>query len=101
MENQMLTYTARAVKALRSSRFPFWVAVIFMLVCAQSLVAQGNITFTLSKSSNGTSPIPSGQPFTYTLTYGWSGGAPGTLTITDAVPAELDVISTLPGSPSG
>jgi len=69
-----------------------------MLGCAQSLTAQ-NITFTLSKSSDAPSPIPSGQAFTYTLTYGWSGGAPGTLTITDVIPSSLDIISTLPGSP--
>jgi uncharacterized repeat protein (TIGR01451 family) len=53
---------------------------------------------TLSKSSNAPNPVPSGQQFTYTLAYGWSGGAPGTLTITDTVPLPLDVISTLPSA---
>jgi hypothetical protein len=43
----MLTNTADGVKARR--RFPLWLSVIFLLVCAHSLVAQGNITFTLSK----------------------------------------------------
>ncbi|HVZ39770.1 MAG TPA: T9SS type A sorting domain-containing protein [Candidatus Kapabacteria bacterium] len=72
---------------------------LLLLVSVQSLTAQGtNISLTLTKSVNATSPVPSGQPFTYTLAYSWSGGAPGTITITDPVPPELDVISTLPAS---
>ncbi|MEI6089207.1 MAG: T9SS type A sorting domain-containing protein [bacterium] len=56
-------------------------------------------TLTISKSNNATNPIASGLAFTYTITYSWSGGAPGTLYITDNVPANLDVISALPTSP--
>ncbi len=39
------------------------------------------------------------MPFTYTITYSWSGGAPGTLYIQDVVPPELQVLSALPSSP--
>ena len=69
---------------------------LLLLCCAGPLLAQQNITLTLSKTHNAPTPVPSGQTFTYTLAYGWSGGAPGTLVITDAVPPELDVLSTLP-----
>jgi uncharacterized repeat protein (TIGR01451 family) len=69
---------------------------LLLFACANTLLAQSNITLTLSKTHNAPTPVPSGQTFTYTLAYGWSGGAPGTLVITDVVPPELDVISTLP-----
>lgn len=61
--------------------------------------ADAAITYTISKSHNAPTPIASGQPFTYTITYSWSGGAPGTLYIQDDVPATLDVLSALPSSP--
>ena len=72
--------------------------LILLLIGASSLVAQQGVTLTLSKSSNAPTPVPSGQPFTYTLAYGWSGGAPGTITIIDTLPPQLDVISTLPSA---
>jgi uncharacterized repeat protein (TIGR01451 family) len=74
------------------------ILAVLLFACVQSLQAQGTITLTLSKAHNAPSPVPSGQPFTYTLAYSWSGGAPGTLTIRDTVDAQLDVISTLPAS---
>ncbi|MEO5931122.1 MAG: hypothetical protein ABIR47_14415 [Candidatus Kapaibacterium sp.] len=72
-----------------------------MCIFAHSLTAQTNgITLTLSKAHNAPTPVPSGQTFTYTLAYGWSGGAPGSLVINDVVPPELDVLSALPGTPT-
>lgn len=61
--------------------------------------AEAAPTFSISKSNNAPNPIESGMPFTYTLTYSWSGGAPGTLYIQDNVPSELEVLSALPSSP--
>ncbi len=72
------------------------IAAVIMIFSANQAWSQN---FTLSKSHNATNPIQSGQPFTYTLTYGWSGGAPGTLYITDTIPSTLDVISAAPGGP--
>ncbi len=87
-----------------SWRLPVLFLISFMVLCVQALVAQQGITVTLTKSHNAPSPVPSGQAFTYTLAYGWSGASswtvatPGTLTIRDTIPPELDIVSTLPGS---
>ncbi len=62
-------------------------------------MASAQPTLTITKSSNAPNPIQTGAPFTYTITYSWSGGAPGTLYITDNVPSTLDVLSALPGNP--
>jgi len=89
------TFTPRACRWHKA--LPLILLLLF--ACMNSLLAQNsNITLTLTKTHNAPTPVPSGQAFTYTLAYGWSGGAPGTLVITDAVPVELDVISTLPSS---
>jgi len=95
--NAMTTASSYGAGALRRWYLPLLLIIGFMVLCAGQLSAQG-ITLTLSKSHNAPTPVPSGQAFTYTLAYGWSGGAPGTLTITDTVPATLDVISTLPSA---
>ncbi len=79
-------------------RFSVLMLIGFLFLSVAPLVAQQGITLTLSKAHNAPSPVPSGQPFTYTLAYGWSGGAPGTIFIRDTVPAGLDVISTLPSA---
>lgn len=75
------------------------VALIFFAILFSAHSVRADISYTISKSNNAPSPVPSGQPFTYTITYSWSGGAPGTIYILDNVPASLDVISALPGSP--
>ncbi len=75
----------------------FSAMLALMFFSPMPLKAQINLTIT--KSNNAPNPVPSGQPFTYTITYSWSGGAPGTLYIVDNVPAALDVLSTLPGAP--
>ena len=62
------------------------------------LPAVAQVTLSLDKTHNAPSPVPSGQTFTYTLAYSWSGGTPGPILITDTVPANLDVISTVPAS---
>ena len=72
----------------------------FSLLVIPTNEAYSQITYSISKSNNAPNPIQSGQPFTYTITYNWSGGAPGTLYITDNVPASLDVLSALPSSPT-
>jgi uncharacterized repeat protein (TIGR01451 family) len=78
-----------------------------VLTCTQAIVARGAVTLTLTKSNDAPNPVPSGQVFTYTLAYSWTGGTgwssttPGTLVITDLVPTALDVISTAPGFPVG
>lgn len=75
-------------------------AVVALLTFMGSAThANAQVNYTISKSHNAPNPIPSGQPFTYTLTYGWSGGAPGTIYITDTIPSTLDVISAAPSSP--
>ena len=61
--------------------------------------ASAQVSYTINKTHNAPTPIQSGQPFTYTITYSWSGGAPGTLYIVDNIPSTLDVISALPSSP--
>lgn len=70
-----------------------------LLFCWASTDAYSQVTLSISKTHNAPNPIPSGQAFTYTITYSWSGGAPGTLYIIDNVPSTLDVISALPGNP--
>lgn len=74
--------------------------ILSFLVCLIIIpeIVQAQITYTISKSNNAPNPIASGQPFTYTITYSWSGGAPGTLYIVDNVPSTLDVLSTLPAT---
>ena len=94
LQKEKRTFGNYSVSSIRLWMMAF--AVYFLLM---PLMAQSQITYTLSKSNNATSPIASGQPFTYTLTYSWSGGAPGSLYIVDNVPATLDVISALPNSP--
>ena len=69
------------------------------MIIAVSSTAFSQVTLTVTKSNNAPNPIPSGQPFTYTIVYSWSGGAPGPLYIVDNVPAGLNVISALPTSP--
>lgn len=59
--------------------------------------AQG-VQISLDKTHNAPNPVPSGQTFTYTLAYSWSGGVPGPLIITDTIPSNLDVISTIPSA---
>ncbi len=83
-------------KATSSSLKLFTLIVIIIGFMSSISNAQ---TLTISKSNNATNPIASGLAFTYTITYSWSGGAPGTLYITDNVPTSLDVISALPTSP--
>ena len=73
--------------------------LLLVLSLFTPLLAVAQVNLTISKTNNAANPIPSGQPFTYTITYSWSGGAPGTLYIVDNVPAVLDVISALPSSP--
>lgn len=81
---------------LKRILYVFVLSMLFLLP-AESMA---EMTYTISKSNNAPNPIATGQPFTYTLTYSWTGGAPGTLYITDNVPADLDVLSALPGSPT-
>jgi uncharacterized repeat protein (TIGR01451 family) len=70
-----------------------------MLGCVPSLLAQTSpITLSLTKSSDAPTPVPSGQQFTYTLVYNWSGGIPGTIIINDVIPPELQVVSTIPAA---
>lgn len=76
-----------------------YVALLLFLVgvLATPAAAQG-VQLSIDKAHNAPNPVPSGQTFTYTLAYSWSGGAPGTLVITDTVPTNLDVLSTVPAS---
>jgi|GEM_PF-1520857 len=98
-----LVTTSGIKRCLRSLLLP--IIVLCMLACTQVAMAQSGMTLTISKSNDAPSPVPSGQVFTYTLTYSWTGGigwstsTPGTLIINDAVPSNLDVISAAPGSP--
>lgn len=71
--------------------------LLLLLVTTGTTVAQSGITLSLSKSADAT-VVPSGQGFTYTLTYTWMGGAPGTIIIRDTVPANLVVTSTIPAA---
>ena len=80
------------------SRILSCMLIIFSLF-ALPIPALSQISLSISKSNNAPTPVQSGQPFTYTITYSWSGGAPGTLYIVDNVPASLDVLSALPGNP--
>ena len=90
--------TIRSRRAPRPGLWRLVPAMLLVWLCmgAATLEAQ---QVTISKTSNAPSPVPSGQAFTYTLTYSWSGGAPASITIADAIDPQLDVISTLPGSP--
>ncbi|GAB5465253.1 MAG: hypothetical protein Kapaf2KO_06890 [Candidatus Kapaibacteriales bacterium] len=73
---------------------------LFSLAILSPSDVKSQITLSLTKSNNAPTPVQTGMPFTYTLTYSWSGGAPGTLYIQDIVPPELDVLSALPTSPA-
>jgi uncharacterized repeat protein (TIGR01451 family) len=80
-------------------KFGLWATAIIIAVFTMTGIAEAQIQLSISKSHNAPNPIQSGAPFTYTITYNWSGGAPGTLYIIDQVPTTLDVLSALPGSP--
>lgn len=83
----------------RSSLIVRTISVVLVLFGCMSITASAQgVQLTLDKTHNAPSPVPSGQTFTYTLAYSWSGGAPGTLVITDQVPPELDVLSTVPAA---
>ncbi len=92
---------------IRRCLLPLMLAIIGLCVLSHTQVAmaQSGMSLTITKTNDAPSPVPSGQVFTYTLAYSWTGGigwsplTPGTLIITDAVPATLDVISAAPGSP--
>lgn len=72
---------------------------VLLLIGTMSITASAQgLQLSLDKTHNAPTPVPSGQTFTYTLAYSWSGGAPGTLIITDQVPPELDVLSTVPAA---
>lgn len=76
-----------------------WAAAMLMAIFMIPSIADAQIQLSISKSNNAPNPIQTGAPFTYTITYSWSGGAPGTLYIMDQVPNTLDLLSALPGSP--
>lgn len=80
-------------------KYYMYLLAVFSLLAIPTNEVYSQITYSISKSNNAPTPIQSGQPFTYTITYNWSGGAPGTLYIQDIVPAALDVLSALPSSP--
>jgi uncharacterized repeat protein (TIGR01451 family) len=71
--------------------------LLFLLLLPAESSAQSPISLSLTKSADATT-LPSGQQFTYTLSYSWSGGAPGTIIIRDTVPSTLTVVSTLPAA---
>ncbi|GEM_PF-2619386 len=98
MFNQIHSYLSGILKTINIHKSKL---ILLILVAAFSipLTAEAQINLSISKTNNAPNPIPSGQPFTYTITYSWSGGAPGTLYIVDNIPASLDVISALPSSP--
>lgn len=89
-------------RCLWSLMFSFIALCVF--ACTQTAMAQ-SVVLTINKTHDAPTPVPSGQVFTYTIAYSWTGGigwstsTPGTLVITDAVPATLDVISAAPGGP--
>src|SRR5687767_2488513 len=61
-------------------RIVFALLLVWLCIGAVTLHAQ---QITLAKTSNAPDPVPSGQAFTYTLTYSWSGGPHSAITITD------------------
>ncbi|MGE5479469.1 MAG: hypothetical protein ACM3U1_03470, partial [Chloroflexota bacterium] len=73
--------------------------IAFIMAISSPSEMFSQIQVSITKSHNAPNPVATGQPFTYTLTYSWSGGAPGTLYIMDAVPNTLDVLSALPSTP--
>lgn len=79
-------------------KYLIYLLAVFSLLAIPN-EAYSQLTYSISKSNNAPNPIKSGQPFTYTITYNWSGGAPGTLYIQDNIPASLEVLSALPSSP--
>lgn len=97
-EVAMTTDVSYRAGGTRQWYLPFLFILGLLFFSMQPLAAQQGITLTLGKSHNAPSPVPSGQAFTYTLAYGWSGGVPGTIIVTDTLPPELDVISTLPAA---
>jgi uncharacterized repeat protein (TIGR01451 family) len=88
-------YTGKSQNRIKLLLYVFLLSFVF-LIPSESFT---QITYSVSKSNNAPTPIQSGLPFTYTITYSWSGGAPGTLYIQDIVPPELEVLSALPSSP--
>ncbi len=80
-------------------KYFMYLLAVFSLLVIPTNEAYSQVTYSISKSNNAPTPIQSGQPFTYTITYNWSGGAPGTLYIEDIVPSALDVLSALPSGP--
>ncbi len=98
MIKNFLRFTKNLSEIERSILCRFcWIFVVLFL--GMPLVSEAQISLTINKTNNAPNPIPSGQPFTYTITYSWTGGAPGTLYIIDNLPPSLDVISALPASP--
>lgn len=72
-----------------------WIVLLLSIVVTGVATAQTSgtkvgITKTVEPA---TGPIPSGQPFIYTIAYNWQDGAPGSLIIEDALPAALEFIS--------
>ena len=51
--------------------------ILLFLIIGLSTNILSAQTLNISKSNNATNPIASGLAFTYTITYSWSGGAPG------------------------
>lgn len=93
----MRSYSQWQRGALTKRILPLPLLLLLFISLSASSLAQTVITLSLSKSSDAPSPtVPSGQAFTYTLAYSWSGGPVGTITITDTVPSNLIVVSTLP-----
>ena len=80
-------------------RLGYLAAMVFMSLLLMTSIPDAQIQLSISKTNNAPNPIQTRAPFTYTITYSWSGGAPGTLYIIDQVPNTLDVLSALPGSP--
>ncbi|HVZ41344.1 MAG TPA: hypothetical protein VHI13_18840 [Candidatus Kapabacteria bacterium] len=86
-------------------RLLFLFVVMCVLACTHVATAASPVILTITKTDDAPVPVPSGQVFTYTIAYSWSGGVgwststPGTLIITDVVPSALDVMSAAPGGP--
>ena len=90
-----LQLISQVINKTKYTLFIFLFSFVFLI----PNMTYSQITYSVSKSNNAPTPIQSGLPFTYTITYNWSGGAPGTLYIQDVVPPELEVLSALPSSP--
>ena len=81
-----------------------WICALLLTITTGSMygqVTQGSITKAITSNnptlSSGT--IPSGEVFTYTITFSISGTAPATgVMVTDVVPAALTVVNVIAGS---